>query len=81
MNKAIQITLAEPFGRFIDSQVESGRFGSAQEVVEAALGLLEEEHAQIQRLREALLEGENSGEGHYIEKTEFLTRMRERAKR
>lgn len=81
MNKSVQITLAEPFGSFIDSQIESGRFGSAQEVVEAALSLLEEEHAQIQRLREALLEGENSGEGRYIEKTEFLTRMRERAKR
>lgn len=81
MNKAVHVTLAEPFGNFVDSQVESGRFGSAQEVVEAALRLLEDEQTRIQNLRDALLEGEQSGEARHIGKEEFLARMRERAGR
>lgn len=77
MNKAVQITLAEPFGSFVDSQVESGRFGSAQEVVEAALGLLRDEEARVEWLRNALIEGENSGPSEVMDRDAFMTLMRE----
>ncbi|MBU2328317.1 MAG: type II toxin-antitoxin system ParD family antitoxin, partial [Alphaproteobacteria bacterium] len=32
MNKPVQVTIAEPYDSFIDSQLESGAFNSAQEV-------------------------------------------------
>ncbi len=62
MNKPLQITLGERFNSIIDAEIESGRFASAQEVVEASLRLLEEERAKYEPLRQALLEGEESGE-------------------
>lgn len=56
MNKAVQITLNELLDRFVASEVESGRFRSAQDVVEAGLRLLEQE--RFRKLREALVESE-----------------------
>lgn len=78
MNKPVHVTIGEPFDSFIDSQVESGRFKSAEAVVEAGLRLLEEEQAKIERLREALIEGERSGEPRPFDREAFLARMRER---
>ena len=78
MNKPVHVTIGEPFDSFIDSQVESGRFSSAEAVVEAGLRLLEEEQAKIDRLREALIEGEQSGEPRPFDRDAFLARMRER---
>lgn len=78
MNKPVHVTIGEPFDSFIDSQVESGRFSSAEAVIEAGLRLLEEEQAKIDRLREALIEGEQSGEPRPFDRDAFLARMRER---
>ena len=61
MNKSVQITLGEPLERFVDAQVESGQFGSAQEVVEAGLRLLKQEQDKLEWLRQALIEGDESG--------------------
>lgn len=74
MNKPVHVTIGEPFDSFIDSQVESGRFSSA----EAGLRLLEEEQAKIDRLREALIESENCGPARDLDREAFLARMRER---
>lgn len=78
MNKPVHVTIGEPFDSFIDNQVESGRFSSAEAVVEAGLRLLEEEQAKLERLREALIEGERSGEPRPFDQAAFLARMRER---
>lgn len=78
MNKSVQIILGEPLESFVDAQVESGQFGSAQEVVEAGLRLLKQEQDKLEWLRQALIEGENSGPGRYVDKDEFIARMRER---
>jgi len=78
MNKPVQITIGEPFDSFIDTQVESGHFKSAEAVVEAGLRLLEEEQLKIEKLREALIEGERSGEPRPFDREAFLARMRER---
>ncbi len=78
MNKPVHITLAEPFGSFVDGEVESGRFSSPEAVVEAGLRLLEEEQAKLEKLRELLIEGEQSGEPRYVDRDEFLARMREK---
>ena len=77
MNKPVQITLGEPFADFVESEVESGRFASAQAVIEAGLRLLEEDHAKYGKLRVLLIEGENSGPAEVFDRDEFVARMRE----
>jgi len=65
MAKNTSITLGEHFEGFIAAQVESGRFSSASEVVRAALRQFENSEAKLQRLRNALEEGEQSGIAEY----------------
>ncbi len=62
MAKNTSITLGDHFEGFIDRQIESGRFGSASEVIRASLRLLEEREQKIGALRQALIAGEVSGD-------------------
>ncbi len=61
------VALSPHFERFIQQQIESGRFGNVSEVIRAGLRLLEEHQqrhvAQIHELRAAVSEGMASGEG------------------
>jgi antitoxin ParD1/3/4 len=61
MARNTSITLGKHFDEFITHQVSDGRYGSASEVVRAGLRLLEETETKLKLLREALLEGEDSG--------------------
>lgn len=61
MPKNATVDLSDHLSGFIDAQVASGRFGSASEVVQEGLRLLEERELRLQRLREAIREGEASG--------------------
>ena len=65
MAKNTSITLGDHFDSFITGQVESGRFGSASEVIRAALRLLENTETRLETLRKMLDEGENSGVADY----------------
>ena len=58
MSKNTSISLGDHFSRFVDQQLEQGRYGSASEVVRAGLRLLEEHEAKVEALRRALIEGE-----------------------
>ncbi|WP_137132357.1 type II toxin-antitoxin system ParD family antitoxin [Rhizobium sp. FY34] len=78
MNKPFQVTLDESLDRFVDEQVESGHFASPQDVVEAALRLFEEEQAKLTWLRNALIEGENSGPARPFDRDEFMALIREK---
>lgn len=62
MAKNTSITLGDHFEGFIDKQIESGRYGSASEVIRASLRLLEEREQKIGALRQALIAGEDSGD-------------------
>lgn len=65
MAKNTSITLGEHFDSFISSQVKSGRYGSASEVIRSALRLLETQETKMNTLRQLLIEGEESGMADY----------------
>ncbi len=65
MAKNTSVTLGEHFDQFINQQLNSGRYGSASEVVRAGLRVLEDQETKIMNLRKMLVEGENSGVADY----------------
>lgn len=78
MARNTSISLGDHFATFIDTQVRTGRYGSASEVVRAGLRLLEEHEAEVRALQDALVEGEESGPPAPFDGAAFLRRMRER---
>ncbi|MDN5928331.1 MAG: type II toxin-antitoxin system ParD family antitoxin [Hyphomicrobiales bacterium] len=76
MNKNTSVSLGEHFTTFVDRQVTEGRYGSASEVMRAALRLLEEQEAKLQALRAALIEGEESGPSEPFDFDAFVARKR-----
>ena len=60
MGKNTSISLGSHFEKFILSEVSSGKYSSASEVIRSALRLLESEEKKLSELRNALIEGENS---------------------
>lgn len=72
------LSLGEHFAEFVDSQVETGRYGSASEVVRAGLRLLEEHEAKVRVLQSALIAGEESGTPRQFGNKAFLKRMRDK---
>jgi len=61
MSKNTSISLGDHFNEFIGARVEMGRYGSASEVVRAALRLLEEHEAKVEALQVSLKAGMDSG--------------------
>ena len=60
MNKNMSFALSEQLQEFVASQVQTGNYSSASEVVWAALRLLEGQAAKLEALRAALRKGEES---------------------
>jgi antitoxin ParD1/3/4 len=75
MARNTSVSLGDHFADFIDTQVESGRYGSASDVVRAGLRLLEEHAAKVKALQDALAAGENSGPPAPFDSDAFLKRM------
>ena len=65
MAKNTSVSLGGHFEQFIGSQIDSGRYGSASEVVRAGLRLLETTESKREVLRKALVAGERSGRANY----------------
>lgn len=79
MAKNTSISLGEHFDGFIASQIESGRYGSASEVVRAGLRMLEDTESKLNTLRRMLAEGEQSGTADYSY-NEFVAELDARKK-
>lgn len=65
MAKNTSMTLGEHFDGFISHQIQSGRYGSASEVVRAGLRVLEDKESKLDVLRQMLTDGEESGTADY----------------
>ena len=76
MPRNTSISLSDHFTHFIDTEVASGRYGSASEVVRAGLRLLQEHEAKVKALEAALIEGEESGFAQEFDFEAFLARKR-----
>lgn len=78
MSKNTSILLGEHFDQFINSQVKSGKFSSASEVVRAALRLYEEEERKKMHLIHELKLGEQSGFVENFNPQQFLVKLRKK---
>ena len=76
MAKNTSMSLGDHFARFIDGQVQTGRYGSASDVVRAGLRLLEEHEAKVKALQDALITGEQSGNPQPFDFEAFKARKR-----
>lgn len=76
MPRNTSVSLGDHFADFVDAQVQSGRYGSASDVVRAGLRLLESHETQVRALQEALRAGEASGPPTPFDSEAFLERMR-----
>jgi antitoxin ParD1/3/4 len=74
------LNIGEHFNAFIEAKVAEGRYGSASEVVRAALRLLEQQEAELDALRAALIEGEMSGASTAFDFDEFIASKRSEPK-
>jgi antitoxin ParD1/3/4 len=79
--KNTSVILGDHFAEFIERQVDEGRYGSASDVVRAGLRLLEEREMKIEALRNALVEGEQSGAPVPFDFDAFVARKRRKGKR
>ena len=61
MGRNTSILLGDYFEEFISSEVSSGKYNSASEVIRTALRLLEAEEIKRKYLNKALVQGEKSG--------------------
>ena len=76
MTRNTSVSLGDHFVGFIDERVASGRYNSASDVIRAGLRLLEEHETRVEALREALIEGEQSGSASPFDFDAFVDRKK-----
>lgn len=78
MAKNTSILLGDYFDKFINQQVQSGKFSSASEVVRAALRMFEQEETKKAELIQELKRGEKSGFEKNFSRETFLHRVHQK---
>ncbi|MCI9846121.1 type II toxin-antitoxin system ParD family antitoxin [Flavobacterium pectinovorum] len=78
MAKNTSILLGDYFDNFINSQVKTGRFNSASEVIRAALRMFEEEQTKSEELIKELKKGEKSGFVKDFDRNSFLKNLHQK---
>ena len=80
MTEQPPIRLARHFEVFIEDQVAAGHYGSATDLIEEALRLLERRESKRDALVRALIEGEQSGEATPLDMSDIAAKARERVR-
>jgi len=75
MAKNTSILLGDYFDNFINSQLKTGKFSSASEVVRAALRMFEQEETKKETLIKELKKGEKSGFVENFNRETFLENL------
>lgn len=70
--KNTSITLGKALADYASSKVKSGEFGTVSEVVRDALRRAAERDARVERLRQLIREGEDSGPPRPFDWDKFL---------
>jgi antitoxin ParD1/3/4 len=78
MRKATSILLDDDSKAFIGKQIAEGHFSSPTEMIEAGLRLLKDHDDEIEAIRAALIESEESGIAEDFDSELFLKQMREK---
>ncbi len=73
-SKNTSIALGEHLADYARRKVETGDFGSTSEVIRDALRRAEERDVRIERLRELIREGEESGPARPFDWDAFMAR-------
>ncbi|MEZ5497949.1 MAG: type II toxin-antitoxin system ParD family antitoxin [Steroidobacteraceae bacterium] len=76
MSRVTSFSLGDHFTRFVNAQLDAGRYSNASDLMRAALRLLEEREMRIAALRAALIEGEQSGVSTPFDVEAYITRKR-----
>lgn len=76
MGRNTSIVLGEVHERFVRRQIERGRFESVSEAVREGLSLLEERELALERLRQAIDEGDASGDFREVDIEAWLADRR-----
>ncbi len=79
MPKNTSFILGDHFDAFVAAQIGAGRYANATDVMRAGLRLLEEHEDQVTALRQALIEGEESGVAGPLDMAKIKRRAREEA--
>ncbi|MDE1147793.1 MAG: type II toxin-antitoxin system ParD family antitoxin [Azospirillaceae bacterium] len=74
MGKHASVNLDQYFAKFVEEQINEGRYKDADDVVRAGLRLLEEQETKLAALRQALVEGEESGPATDFDFDTFIAR-------
>jgi antitoxin ParD1/3/4 len=75
MGRNTSISLGDHFEEFINSEVQSGKYGSVSEVIRSALRLLESEQTKEKELINAIVTGEQSGFVEGFDSEEHLKQL------
>ncbi|HPG07931.1 MAG TPA: type II toxin-antitoxin system ParD family antitoxin [Saprospiraceae bacterium] len=76
MAKNTSVILGDHFDRFIQVELESGRYASTSEIIRCGLRLLEEEKQRIDAINQALANGEKSGKPKPFDNAAFKDQMK-----
>jgi antitoxin ParD1/3/4 len=78
MGRNTSILLGDYFEKFVSTEVASGKYNSASEVIRTALRLLESEEVAKKNLVDALIKGEKSGFVKDFNREAFLKKLHEK---
>ncbi len=78
MSRNTSVILGNHFDEFIKSEIESGRYSSASELIRSGLRILEEERNKIEAINNALVVGDESGKPRKFDNEKFKLKMRKK---